>query len=105
MLWPGYTPPDRKALSGRLLDWVFDTLSDGVAEELDSKEVTLVQDGWSDSHNQPEIVSCIHTGKKSYFVTAEDKHIQQKECQHRTMWSRYYTAHLPSSSASTERIF
>jgi len=72
MLRPGYTPPGRKALSRRLLDRVLDTINDGLAEELDCKEVTLVQDGWSDIHNQSAIASCVHTVNKSYFVTAKE---------------------------------
>jgi hypothetical protein len=72
MLRPGYTPPNRKTLSDSLLDKVFDSINDQVSEQLDGKDVTLVQDGWSDIHNQPVIASCVHTGEKSYFVTAED---------------------------------
>lgn len=72
MLRPGYTPPSRKTLSGTLLDKVFDQVNDNIVEQLEGKDVTLVQDGWSDVHNQPVIASCVHTGNKSFFITADD---------------------------------
>ena len=72
MLLPGYVAPNRKTLSGHLLDKVFNTINDQVAEQLEGKDVTLVQGRWSDIHNQPVIASCAHTGSKLYFVSAED---------------------------------
>lgn len=78
MLRPGYSPPTRKALSGPLLDKVFDSMNTTVASDLDGKDVTLVQDGWSDIHNQPVIASCVHTGSKSYFVEAVDTGANKK---------------------------
>ena len=71
-LRPGYTPPDRKKLSGFLLDTVFVAINGHVADQLEGKDVTLVQDGWSDIHNQPVIASCVHTGSKSFFLSADD---------------------------------
>jgi len=72
MLRPEYAPPDWKGSIRKSAGSSVWHINDGVAEELDSKEVTLVQDGWSDIHNQPVIASCVHTGNKSYFVIAED---------------------------------
>ena len=34
------------------------------------KDVTLVQDGWSNIHNNPVIATSIHTGTKTYFLNA-----------------------------------
>ena len=36
------------------------------------KKLTLKQDGWSNIHNCPIIVSCVSTGKKSFFLLAVD---------------------------------
>jgi len=71
MLRPGYKPTNRKELSNSLLDKVYNSINEQVAVELAGQEVTLVQDGWSDIHNNPVIASCVHTGNKSYFVNAE----------------------------------
>ena len=57
-LRPGYTPPKGvvwKQLSGPLLDTVFDDITQFVAKEVKGKNVPLVQDGWSDIHNQGRI--------------------------------------------------
>ena len=34
--------------------------------------MTLIQDGWSDIHNNPVIATAIHTGSKTYFLSAVD---------------------------------
>ena len=51
-LRPGYTAPNRKSLAGPLLESVFTDINGHVADQLDGKDVTLVQDGWSDIHNR-----------------------------------------------------
>ena len=78
LLRPGYSPLNRKDLSGRLLDCVHDHIHEHIARELHNKDVTLVQDGWSDIHNNPVIATSIHTGSKSYFLNAVDTGSNQK---------------------------
>ena len=68
----GYSSPNRKYLSGRLLDCVHDHILEHIGRELHNKDFTLVQDGWSDIHNDPVIATSIHTGSKSYFLNAVD---------------------------------
>ena len=59
-------------VGGKLLDKVASEVKSKVADEVQGKEVTLIQDGWSDVHNQPVIASTIHTGSKSYFLFSCD---------------------------------
>ena len=48
-------------LSGSLLGKMFDCISDQVSKKLDDEDVTLVQNRWTDIHNQPINASCVHT--------------------------------------------
>lgn len=72
MLRPGYNPPNRKDISGPLLDQVHDKLKTKMKYEIQGKNVVLVQDGWSDIHNTPVIASSIHCDidGSSYFLSA-----------------------------------
>ena len=72
MLRPGYTPPTRKNPAGGLLDKIFNEITIMTASALEGKDVTLVQDGWSDIHNSPVIAHCVHTGERSYFLNSVD---------------------------------
>ena len=72
LLRPGYSSPNRKDISGRLLDIVHDRIRQHIVKEIQNKDVTLIQDGWSDIHNHPVIATSIHTGSKSYFLNAVD---------------------------------
>ena len=67
MLRPGYTAPSRTKLANNLLDAVFEEVNQKTATELKDREVTLIQDGWSDIHNTPVIASCVHTVDNAYF--------------------------------------
>ncbi|KAI6658145.1 hypothetical protein LOD99_11125 [Oopsacas minuta] len=60
MLRPGYTLPARKSLAGGLLDKIFNEVTTMTASALEGKDVTLVQDGWSDIHNSHVIAHCVH---------------------------------------------
>ena len=40
--------------------------------------MTLIQDGWSDIHNNPVIATAIHTGSKTYFLNAVDTGAHKK---------------------------
>ena len=72
LLRPGYSPPNRKDLSGHLLNTIHDQINEHILDQTRDKDVTLVQDGWSDIHNNPVIATSIHTGSKTYFINAVD---------------------------------
>ena len=75
LLRPGYSPPNRKDLSGRLFGCVHDHIHEHIARELHNKDVTLVQDGWSDNHNNPVIAT---SSSKSYFLNEVDTSSNRK---------------------------
>jgi len=72
ILRPGYEPPNRKQLSGNLLDKIHNEIMDQTQSELKGKTVTLMQDGWSDVHNTPIIANVLSTGESSYFLSTID---------------------------------
>ena len=78
MLRPGYAPPTRKRIACQLLDKVFDELTQATATLLEGKNVTLIQDGWSDVHNSPVIVHSLHTGQKYFFLNFVDTGTNKK---------------------------
>lgn len=65
---PGYKLPPRKSVAGYLLDRVHDELRDSMKQSLDGKTATLIQDGWSNCHNDPIVASCLQVGDQSYFL-------------------------------------
>ena len=71
-LRPGYKPPTRKALSDNLLNEITTLLENEMMSAIENKECTLMEDGWSNIHNEPVIASCLHTNGKSYFLNAEE---------------------------------
>ena len=71
VLRPGYNPPRRRQLANELLDSVHESIQSQMKEELKGKEVTLMQDGWSDIHNSPVIASSLQCDGKAYFLNAE----------------------------------
>jgi len=72
LLRPGYQPPTRKVIGDSLLDRVTDELQQDMRAALNGKVVTLVQDGWSNCHNEPIVASCLQEGSKSYFLDSHD---------------------------------
>jgi len=72
ILRPGYEPPNRKQLSGNLLDKIHNEIMDQTQSELKGKTVTLMQDGWSDVHNTPIIANVLSTSESSYFLSTID---------------------------------
>lgn len=84
MLRPGYQAPTRKALAGDLLDSVHEKITCSMKEELKGKEVTMMQDGWSDIHNTPVIASTLHCQEKSYFLSAVDTGANKKTAEYCT---------------------
>lgn len=69
---PGYVPPNRKQLADKYLDKVHEGLQTTMAEQLQGKVVTLVEDGWSNIRNEPVIATCVQTHDKTYFIDATD---------------------------------
>ena len=47
MLHPGYQPPTRKQLGGKILDSIYEDLQDEAKSQLDGQNVTLCVNGWS----------------------------------------------------------
>ena len=78
MLRPGYATPTRKRIACQLLDKVFDELTQATAYVLEGKNVTLIQDGWSDVHNSPVIAHSLHTSQKSFFLNSVDTGTNKK---------------------------
>ena len=73
LLRPGYTPPpNRKDIAGSLLDNVYGGLKEDMLEAVSGKTATLVEDGWSNIHNEPVIASCLQVGKEVYFLDSHD---------------------------------
>jgi len=75
---PGYKPPSRKDLGGHLLDSVHKKLTDRVKDRVSGKQVTLMQDGWSDVHNNPVIANSIYCEGEAFFVSAIDAGANKK---------------------------
>lgn len=73
-----YKPPTRHDLSTYLLDTVYEECEFNTMEELSGQNVTLLQDGWSNVHNHPIIASCLHNGKKSFFIRTVDAGSEEK---------------------------
>lgn len=81
-LRPGYQPPTRKCLSNELLDKMENKISTDVAKRLKDKSVTLIQDGWSNIHNQPVLANCLSDGENVYFLSAIDTGTSEKTAQY-----------------------
>lgn len=70
---PSYNPPDRRALSGRLLDLAYEEVEDRMTELLSPKEVLVIsQDGWTNTSQDPIIAHSLHDSRKSYLLDIED---------------------------------
>lgn len=71
-LRPGYKPPSRKNLANDLLEKVTAEIEESAVEKIAGKTVTLMQDGWSNVHNDPVIANSIFCNGKSVFLSAID---------------------------------
>ena len=82
-LRPGFKPPNRKQLSGELLNRCCDEVELSMKEEMasDSTTVTLQQDGWSSIQNDPIIGTCLHSGSKAYLLNAENVGSMEKSAE------------------------
>ena len=68
MLRPGYRPPTRYDVSGKLLDNVQADLMSQCTEELLDQTVSMSLDGWSNIHNDPIICASITTDRGRSFL-------------------------------------
>lgn len=68
LLHPGYSPPSRLDISGRLLDAVHSTCLESSKEMLKGKTVCMSLDGWSNVHNEPVICATVTTPESEIFL-------------------------------------
>ncbi|XP_074977928.1 uncharacterized protein LOC142069721 [Caretta caretta] len=64
MVWslrPGYSPPNRADVTGKLLDKVYERETEQCAKGLEGEIVNLSLDGWSNVHNDPVGCACVTT--------------------------------------------
>lgn len=78
LLRPGYKAPGRKAIGGPLLEKEYNAVQEATASNLRGKNVTLIQDGWSDIHNSPVIAHCVHSGSSAYFLSSDETGANKK---------------------------
>ena len=72
LLRPGCTPPSHEAIDGILLDKVHDQLTQDMRTSVSSKTATLIQDGWSNIHNEPIVASYLQVVNKSFLLESHD---------------------------------
>ena len=61
--------PSRKAVASPLLDAVTEQHNEQIRADLQGCDnATLVQDGWSNIHNEPVIATCLLVNDKSYLL-------------------------------------
>lgn len=78
-LRPGYPSPNRKELAGGLLNKVYDECELEMKDYLKGKTLTLMQDGWSNVHNNPVIANCVSDGVKSFFINSIETSTNHKD--------------------------
>jgi hypothetical protein len=72
-LRPGYVPPSREAVAGKLLDNVYLSILDVCQNMLQGKDVCMSLDGWSNVRNEPIVCICVTTNEgKTYPIKAID---------------------------------
>lgn len=53
-----------------------------IATALAGKEVTLIQNGWSNIHDEPVIATNVHTGCQSYLLSTTDSGANKKTAEY-----------------------
>ena len=72
-LRPGYKLPSRKTLANKHLDEVTKEIEDDMKANLKGKKsVTLVEDGWSNIHNDPVIATWLNVDGRAYLLDAHN---------------------------------
>lgn len=74
----GYEAPNRKQLSGTLLDKVHDDIESEFKKKTKDESATLSMDGWSSIKNDPIIASSIQIQGKTHLIAAEDASSRKK---------------------------
>ncbi|KAM7175497.1 uncharacterized protein RBU57_001643 [Macrochelys suwanniensis] len=68
-LRPGYSPPNRADVAGKLLDKVYEREIEQCAKGLEEKIVNLSLDGWSNVQNDPVVCACVTTEEGNIVLT------------------------------------
>ncbi|KAM7165779.1 uncharacterized protein RBU57_006912 [Macrochelys suwanniensis] len=68
-LRPGYSPPNRVDVAGKLLDKVYEREIEQCAKGPEDKNVNLSLDGWSNVHNDPVVCACVTTEERNVSLT------------------------------------
>ena len=83
VLRPGYKPPNRKIIGGRLLDHVYDEVIADTKEKMKAKDtVILTQDGWSSVTNDAVIAHSFYDGKTNYLLNVKDTGSNKKTAEY-----------------------
>jgi uncharacterized protein YuzB (UPF0349 family) len=69
LLRPGYEPPSRFDIAGRLLSNAHDQLQENCKEKLQGQDVSMCLDGWSNVRNEPIVCVCITTTDGTTYPT------------------------------------
>lgn len=68
LLRPGYIPPSRKDISGKLLDEIYHEEREQCFSKLFDSFVNMSVDGWSNVHNEPVICAAITTEQSEVIL-------------------------------------
>ena len=71
-LRPGYSAPTRKTLGEQHLDDVYKDNQQIMKDTISGKSGTLIQDGWSNVHNDPIVAASIQVEGKTFFLNSVD---------------------------------
>ena len=69
LLRPGYRPPTRYDVGGRLLDEVHTSTLTDCKDQLGGETVSMALDGWSNVHNQPKVCVSVTSETGQSFIT------------------------------------
>ena len=69
MLRPGYRPPSRFDIGGRLLNKFQATMMEDCKELLEGKTVSIALDGWSNVNHEPVVYVCVTTSDGETYLT------------------------------------
>lgn len=69
LLRPGYSPPTREAISGELLNTVYNMNQETCKMKLKDETVNMSLDGWSNVHSEPVICVAVTDARSNTYVT------------------------------------
>ena len=73
---------DRKSLAGPLLTETTEVMQDAMRQQLLGKDCTLIEDGWSNIHNDPVSGMCLHVENEAFFLEAVDTTSNKKTAEY-----------------------